>query len=362
MTLLQLSGHQKRLLISFAIPTYNFGKFIGETVRSIIEGASKLKQDDYEIVILDGGSDDATDQLVSKLSQQYRNIRYTKKSVRGGIDQDLNEVAGMAEGEYIWLFSADDILVSSWDLYIASLLDMQKDIYLVPAKLCDFSMKHLRNNPIFNTTNEYLEFSFDGNSKTIDNYLQQANTLEALFSFMSAVIVKTSFWENSKERPDYYGSCWAHCARLLPSFFQTTTLVYINKYLIKKRGGNDSFMENGFVSRIGIAVDGWGRIIHDFFSNHHHKDQLFRALRKDMPILLFVYARISAKSKLEIIRLNTMSRALYFEWSATHRSKICYLLYRLVPASTVLNHILEPCLPFLIRLRHKLRSAISRTQ
>ncbi len=360
MTLLQLDSQSRRPLLSFAIPTYNFGKFIGETIKSIIEGATTFKQDHYEIVILDGGSDDETDKVISELTQQYRNIRYKKNAARGGIDRDLNEVAGMAEGKYIWLFSADDLLVSGWDQHVACLLEMQKDIYLVPAELCDYSMGHLRNNPIFCTTgNKYLEFSFDGTSKTINAYLHRANTLEALFSFMSAVIVKADLWRALKERPDYYGSCWAHCTRLLPSLFQKTTLVYANKYLIKKRGGNDSFMENGFVSRIGIAVDGWGRIIHEFFSNHEHQEQLFKALRKDMPILLFVYAKISAKDRLEIIRLNTMSHALYSEWSATRRSKIYYLLYSLVPASATLNRILEPYLPFLIRLRHKLRALIS---
>lgn len=361
MRLQMLDSEPKQPLLSFAIPTYNFGKFIGETIKSIIEGAATLNDDEYEIVVLDGGSDDDTALVVTELALQHRNVRYERNPVRGGIDRDLNEVAGMVNGTYVWFFSADDLLVNGWDRHIFPLLERQKDIYLVPAELCDYSMRHLRNNPIFSVDNtESIEFHFDGDARSIDAYLKRVNTLEALFSFMSTVIVKNDVWRKLKERPDYFGSCWAHCARLLPSLFQATTIVYVNKYLIKKRGGNDSFMENGFVSRIGIAVNGWGRIILEFFDKHSQRDLLFQALRKDMPILLFIYAKISAKDKQEIKLLDAMSRDLYLTWSTTWMAKIHYIFYCIVPGSTILNRVLEPHLPLLIRIRHKIKSLFTR--
>ena len=354
-------GDTKRPLLSFAIPTYNFGRFIAETIESIVGGATVLKDDDYEIVVLDGGSTDDTPKVLAELSKKYRNIRYKINPSRGGIDRDLNEVAGTSNGTYIWLFSADDLLIHGWDRDIATLLIKSKDIYLIPAELCDVSMKHLRNNPIFKTEDsELIEFTFKGDTKSIDVYLEKANTLEALFSFMSAVIVRKDVWLRLKERPDYYGSCWAHCARLLPLLFEDSSIVYANKFLIKKRGGNDSFMENGFVSRIGIAINGWGSILFEYFDKQSHRALLLQALRKDIPILLFAYAKITAKDKQEVRRLDNMARELYWVWAAQWSTRMNYVFYLILPGATKLNIILMPCLPSLIRMRHKIKALFVR--
>lgn len=344
-------------ILSFVIPTYNFGKFIGETVRSITEGVASISQKDYEIIILDGGSGDDTDDVIANLALKNKNIIYRKNLTRGGIDRDLNEVAGMASGTYIWFFSADDILIPKWDLVIFPLLLQKNDIYLVPAELCDLQMKSLRKNPIFSTEedNKFLSFSFDFDKSVIRSYLEKANTLEALFSFMSTIVIKKHVWDGLKDRSEYYGSCWAHCAKIIPTLFGKVTIGYVNQYLIKKRGGNDSFMENGFVSRIGIAVDGWGLIAHEFFKDLEHRSLIYKLLRKDMPILLFIYAKNTAKNSIEIKKLNEMALALYYKWDASRRAKAEYYLYRLFPTSKFFNKAIKYFLPSLKRIRHKIK-------
>jgi abequosyltransferase len=349
---------KKQLLLSFAIPTYNFGKFIAETVKTIEDGAKILAPSQFEIVILDGGSKDNTDDVVHTLAELYKNIRYIRQAERGGIDRDINTVAEMAMGKYIWLFSADDLLERGWDKHIVPLLDGGGDLFLVPATLCDIRMATLRQNPIFQgcTGQEPVEFDISPENDSLGNYLSRAATLEALFSFMGAVVVNANVWRSLPTKPDYFGSCWAHCARLMPLFFRKTKIIYLNRFLIKKRGSNDSFMENGFVARIAIAVDGWDRIISEFFVEDSLRQVLYNALRKDMPILLFIYAKISAKKTCEIERLNAMARLLYTERNPSSTTKINYLFYRLTPASAVLNAMITPFLPVLIRIRRKIKS------
>ncbi|MHC4739100.1 MAG: glycosyltransferase family 2 protein [Planctomycetota bacterium] len=46
--------------ISFCIPTYNFAKFLPATLDSIIEQADE----NIEIVIVDGGATDETDEVI----------------------------------------------------------------------------------------------------------------------------------------------------------------------------------------------------------------------------------------------------------------------------------------------------------
>jgi abequosyltransferase len=349
---------EKQPLLSFAIPTYNFGKFIAETVRTIEDGAEVLLPSQFEIVILDGGSADNTDDVVRELADQYGNIRYVKQAERGGIDRDMNAVAEMAKGKYIWLFSADDLLERGWDKCIAPLIEKGGDVFLVPATLCDIQMEPLRQNPIFRgcAGQEPIEFHLTPEDDSLSGYLNRAATLEALFSYMSSIIVNANLWHTLPIRDDYFGSCWAHCARLMPVFSSRKKITYLNRFLIKKRGGNDSFMSNGFVARIAIAVDGWDKIISEFFAGNLHREVLYNALRKDMPIMLFIYAKISSQKVSEIERLNRMARLLYVERRSSTKVRISYLVYRMIPSSTVLNLVIRPVLPGLIRIRHKMKS------
>ncbi len=351
-------GARKQPLLSFAIPTYNFGKFIAETVQTIEDGAEKLALSQFEIVILDGGSTDNTSDIVYKLSEQYNNIRYIKQTERGGIDRDLNTVAEMTLGKYIWLFSADDLLECGWDKFIVPLLEEGGDLFLVPAMMCDIQKSPLRKNPIFRKCpgQKPIVFDISPEDDSLGIYLSRAATLEALFSFLGAVVIKAVVWRALPAREDYFGSCWAHCARIMPLLFRRTKLIYVNQFLVNKRRGNDSFLANGFVARIAITVDGWDKIIREFFVKPSYRHILYNTLRKDMPILLFIYAKISARNPSEIGQLSKLARLLYTECHPSFASRSNYLIYQLIPASTVLNAMITPILPVLIRIRHKVKS------
>jgi abequosyltransferase len=270
----------------------------------------------------------------------------------------MNAVAEMAKGKYIWLFSADDLLERGWDRCIAPLMEKGGDVFLIPATLCDIQMVPLRENPIFQDCigQEPIEFNITPDDNSLADYLSRAATLEALFSYMSSVMVNASVWCGLPARIDYYGSCWAHCARLMPLLFNKSKIIYLNRYLIKKRSGNDSFMANGFVARIAIAVDGWDKIIREFFLNSTHREKLYCALRKDMPIALFIYAKIASSNTRETDRLNRMARVLYTTNNPSLSTKIKYLIYRVIPASAVLDEMIKPLLPLLKRIRHKMKS------
>jgi len=344
-------------LLSFAMPTYNFGKFIAETIRTIEDGAEILKLSQFEIVILDGGSNDNTEDIVCALAGLYKNIRYTKQAKRGGIDCDMNAVTEMARGKYIWLFAADDLLEHGWDRSIVPLLDKGGDLFLVPAIMCDIQMKTLHQKPIFQgyATGRPVEFNIQQGDGSLRNYLDRAVTVEALFSYMSAIVVKADIWRKLPVREDYFGSCWAHCARLMPLLFCKTKITYLNRFLIRKRCDNDSFMTNGLIDRIALSVDGWDRIIKEFFVDVSHRQALYSIMRKDLPILAFIYAKILAHEKCEIVRLNSLIHFLYMESKPSLPSRINYLIYRLIPSSVVLNLIIRPLLPVLTRIRRKIR-------
>lgn len=345
-------------LISFAIPTYNFGKYIAETVKSIFDGMVDLNPLDIEIVILDGGSTDETADVISSLSECYTNIKYKRNSQRGGIDRDLDEVAQMAVGKYIWLFSADDTLSHGWDAHLKKAIMDDPEIVLVPAMLCSLNMNEIRPNPIFSANNRktLIEWVFDGNGGGVDNYLKSSKSLEALFGFLSAIVVKSDLWNNLSKRDDYYGTCWAHCARLMPVFERQSKVGYISEILINKRGENDSFMENGLVNRISIAVDGWVRIIEEFFQSELHKKILYARLRRDISLPLFLYAKLSARNASERAQLDRLAKSQYLSRCVTVQSIFGYALYKAFPVSRLFLNMVNRNMLLLKKLRHKMRS------
>lgn len=350
--------NQRQPLISFAIPTYNFGKYIAETIKSIFEGMIYLSPGDIEIVILDGGSTDNTEDVVRILSESYFNIRYKKNTRRGGIDRDLDEVALMATGRYIWLFSADDTLCRGWDAHLNDAIISDTDIILIPAMLCSINMQPIRTNPIFSTDTEeiFKIWKFNEEGGQIEDYLKCSITLEALFGFLSAIVVKAHFWRSLPKREDYYGTCWAHCARLMPVFNRHSKIGYITKIIINKRGENDSFMEHGLVNRISIAVDGWTKITNEFFNEKNLKQKIISRLRRDMPLALFLYAKISSKSDAERRRLDILAKQHWLFNSRVSHSIYSYILYWGFPSNRFILKVVDRNLPALKKIRHKLRS------
>jgi abequosyltransferase len=345
-------------LISFAIPTYNFGRFISETIESIFDGRELLDIHDVEVVVLDGGSTDNTEEVVDYLCKKYPNIKYKKKSKRGGIDRDLDEVAELASGKYIWLFSADDRLIPGWDVLVKQALSREPDIMLVPAMLCSLHMENIRPNPIFLTDSDksIVDWLFDGELIQIENYLRSTKSLEALFGFLSAVVVKSARWDSLTKREDYYGTCWAHCARLMPIFTQQSKIIYISEMIIHKRGENDSFMEFGFVNRIAIAIDGWTRIINEFFPLPKFRRFLHSKLRSDISLLLFLYAKISTKDINDQIRLNGLAKQHYLLNSLSVTSCFSYVVFIIFPRWNFVFDIVQRNLSSLKKARHKLRA------
>ena len=68
--------------LSICMPTYNFGRFIGEALDSIMKQAT----DEVEIIVLDGASTDNTLDVVRSFQARFPRIYYHCLSRRGGID------------------------------------------------------------------------------------------------------------------------------------------------------------------------------------------------------------------------------------------------------------------------------------
>jgi glycosyltransferase involved in cell wall biosynthesis len=101
--------------ISICIPTYNRAEFIEAAVRSALEQTYP----NFEIVVVDDGSTDATPEIMRRLACEK--IRYIIKEHSGG-PKTRNRCIAEARGDFIvWLDSDDVILPGTLARYTAEL-------------------------------------------------------------------------------------------------------------------------------------------------------------------------------------------------------------------------------------------------
>ena len=92
-------------LISVIIPCYNSGKYLPDSIESIL----KQTYQHIECIVVDDGSTDDTEQIVCGYVKTDERVRYFKKE-NGGPATARNFGIGKARGEYIQFLDSDDWL------------------------------------------------------------------------------------------------------------------------------------------------------------------------------------------------------------------------------------------------------------
>lgn len=90
------------MFFSIIIPTYNRAHFIEKTIFSLLNQSYA----DFEIIVVDDGSTDNTEQLISSITDPR--IRYYKKE-NGGASSGRNYGLNFCSGEFVNFFDSDDI-------------------------------------------------------------------------------------------------------------------------------------------------------------------------------------------------------------------------------------------------------------
>lgn len=90
-------------LVSIIMPSYNTGKYIGESIRSVLAQTYK----NWELIIVDDCSSDNTDAVVKEYLQDTR-IRYLKNQRNSGAAVSRNYALREAQGKWVAFLDSDD--------------------------------------------------------------------------------------------------------------------------------------------------------------------------------------------------------------------------------------------------------------
>jgi glycosyltransferase involved in cell wall biosynthesis len=92
-------------LVSIITPSYNSAKFIAETIQSV----QNQTYPNWEMIIVDDGSSDETDNVVLSIIQNDNRIQFHKLSQNSGPAVARNTGIKKASGYYMTFIDADDI-------------------------------------------------------------------------------------------------------------------------------------------------------------------------------------------------------------------------------------------------------------
>lgn len=91
-------------IVSIIMPAYNSADFIGEAISSV----QLQTYENWELIVIDDGSDDKTCELVEKFAESDSRIRLYKNEKNIGVAKTRNRGFDLCNGKYVALLDSDD--------------------------------------------------------------------------------------------------------------------------------------------------------------------------------------------------------------------------------------------------------------
>ncbi len=238
--------------LSICIPTLNRGRYIGETLESIV---SQLR-DSVEIVIVDGGSTDGTEQIVGSYQQVFPNISYVRRDTAGqqpsneGFSRDCNHAVELAKGTYCWLMTDDDLLMPGAIEKVLSEIENGYPVIVagVEVRNEDLTRVLIPRRPDLSHDQIYQPSEWNHFAAKVGGCL----------TFVGAVIIKRQFWL-SRNREKYFSSGFIHVGVIFDESIRDNVLVIAGP-LVSVRHGNAHWSTRTFQ----IWMFNWPQLVWSF--------------------------------------------------------------------------------------------------
>ena len=148
--------------LSIVLPVFNVEKYLERCIKSILEGTYK----DLELVIVNDGTKDDSENIIIRYLEKYNNITYIVKE-NGGLSHARNVGYTYAKGEYIAFFDSDDYIEKDmYEKLMAKVKDYNYDIVV-----CDLYMEYEQTGKKIyvssNVEKEYKDVEEDNNEISI---------------------------------------------------------------------------------------------------------------------------------------------------------------------------------------------------
>ncbi len=98
------------MFLSIVIPIYNKEEYLSDCIDSCLN--QDLSADDYEIICVNDGSIDKSQEILNRYQAVNTNLRVISQD-NGGLSKARNTGLKAAGGDYVWFLDADDFIASN---------------------------------------------------------------------------------------------------------------------------------------------------------------------------------------------------------------------------------------------------------
>ena len=100
-----MNGRTGAPLVSVGIPVFNGERFLEQTLTAVVAQTHS----DFEVVIVDNGSGDRTEEICRRFAERDSRIRYLRSPTNRGASWSFNRVFQLATGELFKWWAHDDL-------------------------------------------------------------------------------------------------------------------------------------------------------------------------------------------------------------------------------------------------------------
>jgi abequosyltransferase len=274
------------ICLSLCISTLNRADWIGETLDKILPQIAA----NVELVIVDGGSTDGSEALISRYAARNSRIKYRREESNSGVDADFDKAVVYANGEYCWLMSDDDIIVPHAIAAVLAALDSRPDVVVVNAEIRDKAL-----STVLKARQLEIEQDCDYGASDHERFFADVGSY---LSFIGAVVVRREWWM-SRERAAYFGTLFVHVGVIFQQPAPARVKV-IAEPLVRIRYGNAQWTARAFE----IWISGWPGLVWSFT---HFSEQARRNVSPQYPAAalktLLWYRAIGAYGPAQLVGL-----------------------------------------------------------
>lgn len=118
---------KEQVSVSIGIPVYNGERFLAQTLDSILDQTYQ----DFEVIISDNASDDATEAICRSYAEKDSRIHYCRNATNLGAAYNYNRLVDLARGKYFKWAAHDDLLAPTFLERSVEMLEEYPDYALV---------------------------------------------------------------------------------------------------------------------------------------------------------------------------------------------------------------------------------------
>jgi len=175
-------------MVSVIMPAYNAERTIKEAIESVLNQTYS----DFELIVINDCSTDATKTIVERFVSSDSRVRLINNSVNSGVSVSRNTGISNAKGEYIAFLDSDD-------MWRKDKLEKQLDVMVSNNAILSYTA-----SSFVDSNGKPYNYIMEAEEKTNLKTLLKKNLISCSSAMIKADVMKTIKMPNDKMHEDYF--------------------------------------------------------------------------------------------------------------------------------------------------------------